>query len=172
MTARGQDSDYERDARPIDRGGQAEVFGARHRPTGLRVAFKRLRRRSPLAVARMRREIEAAQALGGSPHVMPVLDHSPGHDWFVMPLADESAATARAALSETTELRALVTAMCEGLRHAHAIGWIHRDLKPPGSVLPSCRPTRTRPARPPTSTASARSSAGRSPVRCRRRTRR
>jgi hypothetical protein len=78
----------------------------------------------------MRREIEAAQALGGSPHVMPVLDHSPGHDWFVMPLADESAATARAALSETTELRALVTAMCEGLRHAHAIGWIHRDLKP------------------------------------------
>lgn len=130
MAARGQEKDYELDSRPIDRGGQAEVYGARHRQTGLRVAFKRLRRRAPHTVARMRREIEAAQALGGSPHVMPVLDYGPRYDWFVMPFAEESAATAQPSLRDTSELRDLVTAMCEGLRHAHEIGWLHRDIKP------------------------------------------
>ena len=130
MAARGREQDYELDPRPIDRGGQAEVSGARHRQTGVRVAFKRLRRREPHTVARMRREIEAAQVLGGNPHVMPVLDFGPRHDWFVMPLAVESAATAQPALRDPAELRVLVTAICEGLRHAHDIGWIHRDLKP------------------------------------------
>jgi len=130
LAARGQEKDYELDVRPIDRGGQAEVYGARHRQTGLRVAFKRLRRRAPHTVARMRREIEAAQALGGNPHVMPVLDYGPRYDWFVMPFAEESAATAQPSLRDTGELRSLVTAMCEGLRHAHEIGWLHRDIKP------------------------------------------
>ena len=45
-----------------------------------------------MRVARMRREIEAAQLLGGNPHVMPVLDYSDRHDWFVMPLAGDTAA--------------------------------------------------------------------------------
>lgn len=128
MAASGTRGDYALDRGPIDRGGQAEVFRARHKPSGVMVAFKRLHPAMPNAVARMRREIEIAQALGGNPHVMPVLDYSNRHDWFVMPLAE--AATSLPVLSQPAELRELVTAICEALRPAHVLGWIHRDLKP------------------------------------------
>jgi len=130
MAAAGKRADYALDRCPIDYGGQAEVFRARHKPSGVMVAFKRLRPAMPDAVARMRREIEIAQALGGNPHVMPVLDFSGRYDWFVVPLAQDTAATSLAALSQPTELRELVTAICEALRPAHALGWVHRDLKP------------------------------------------
>ncbi|HEY1702380.1 MAG TPA: protein kinase [Trebonia sp.] len=130
MMARGRDQDYDLDPQPIDRGGQAEVFGARHLPSGLRVALKRLRSRSSHTAARMRREIEAAQTLGGNQNLMPVLDYGGNYDWFVMPLADHSAAAALPELSQTAGLRRLVTAICDALRDAHTIGWIHRDLKP------------------------------------------
>ena len=128
--AGGKRGDYALDRGPIDRGGQAEVFRARHKPSGVMVAFKRLPSPMPDAVARMRREIEIAQALGGNPHVMSVLDYSDRYDWFVMPLAGDTAATSLAALSQPAELRELVTAICEALRPAHALGWTHRDLKP------------------------------------------
>jgi hypothetical protein len=128
--ARGHRGDYALDPAPIGRGGQAEVFRARHKPSGVIVAFKRLRPATPDAIARMRREIDAAQAFGGSPHVVPVLDFSNQHDWFVMPLADHNATVMLPALSDAAALRPLVTAICRALGPAHEAGWVHRDLKP------------------------------------------
>ncbi|MEV7624139.1 hypothetical protein [Actinoplanes sp. NPDC089786] len=130
LAARGNLRDYRRDARPIDDGGQAVVFRAEHKPSGVLVAFKKLRSTSPQAVARMKREVDVARALGDNPHVMPVLDHSDTYEWFVMPLAKETAAAVQSELSHPDALRGLVTAICEALRPAHTLGWVHRDLKP------------------------------------------
>ncbi|WP_170321571.1 serine/threonine protein kinase [Acrocarpospora pleiomorpha] len=130
LTARGSRKDFALDARPIAGGGQATVFGAVHKPTGARVAFKRLDWRSPDALARMRREVEAARLFGGNPHVLPVLDWSRSYDWFVMPLADGTARVLAEEPPESAVVRALVTAVCEALREPHRKGWIHRDLKP------------------------------------------
>jgi hypothetical protein len=91
LAARGSRKDFALDPQPIARGGQATVFGAVHKPTGVRVAFKRLDSRLPDAHARMRREVEAALLFGSHPYVLPVLDWSPSYDWFVMPPADGTA---------------------------------------------------------------------------------
>jgi len=128
--ARGLHTDYRLDPKPIATGGQATVFGAVHKPTNLRVAFKRLTARGPDQLARMRREVEAAQMFGDHPNVMPVLDFSPSHDWLVMPLAEDSAQIRATELTDPQRLRDLVTAVCEALRKPHQRGWIHRDLKP------------------------------------------
>jgi serine/threonine protein kinase len=81
-------------------------------------------------VARLRREVEAAQLFDGHPHIMPVLDFSPTYDWFVMPLVADTAQTLATELRSPAMLRGLVTSVCEALREPHQRGWIHRDLKP------------------------------------------
>jgi serine/threonine protein kinase len=130
LAARGSRRDYALDPKPIAKGGQATVFAATHKPSGVRVAFKKLNAHGEDNLARMRREIEAARLFGGHLHVMPVLDFSPAHDWFVMPLASDSAQTLAAALHDPRQLRTLITAICDALQEPHALGWIHRDLKP------------------------------------------
>ncbi|GHJ11341.1 hypothetical protein TPA0907_57080 [Micromonospora humidisoli] len=129
-SARQQRRDFALDPRPIAVGGQAQVFRARHKPTSLPVAFKKLRGRSADDVARMKREIEAADRFSENPNVLPVLDWSPTHDWFVMPLADATAHDRAGELRDSVALRALIESVCSGLREPHRLGWIHRDLKP------------------------------------------
>lgn len=107
------------------------MFAATHKPTTTRVAVKKLRARNNDAVARMRREIDFAQQLGNHPHVMPILDHSSTHDWFVMPLADGTAETLLLDdLTDPTNVQEMVLAVCSALGAAHDHGWIHRDIKP------------------------------------------
>ncbi|MFF5291920.1 protein kinase domain-containing protein [Paractinoplanes globisporus] len=130
IAARGLRSDYRLGPRPLARGGQATVFGAVHKPTGTPVAFKKVNFQGPDQLARMGREVDAAQMFGGNPHVMPVLDFSPSYEWIVMPLADDTAQTRSAELADSDRLRRLVTAICTALREPHKHGWIHRDLKP------------------------------------------
>jgi serine/threonine protein kinase len=130
LAARGARRDYALDPKPIAKGGQATVFGATHKPSGVRVAFKKLNAHGADDLARMRREIEAARLFGGHPNVMPVLDFSPVQDWFVMPLVSDTAQTLTATLHDSQQLRGLVTAICHALREPHQLGWIHRDLKP------------------------------------------
>lgn len=131
--ASGQRDDYALDPKPLaPRGGQGEVFGARHRPTGVRVAFKRLLHvGSEDAVARMRREIEVAQKLANHPRVMPVLDAGADATWMVMPLAARSAEHRLDMLKANSHrLRQLVEGVGAALAAAHELGWVHRDVKP------------------------------------------
>ncbi|MEH0820482.1 MULTISPECIES: serine/threonine-protein kinase [unclassified Micromonospora] len=130
LVAHGERKDYALERRPLQTGGQAQVFPARHKPTGTPVAFKRLRMTGEDQRARMRREVDAAGMFGSNRHLMPVLDFSATFDWLVMPLADHSAEEMAASLCVDGPLRELITAICEGMREPHQAGWIHRDLKP------------------------------------------
>ncbi|NUT48513.1 MAG: serine/threonine protein kinase, partial [Saccharothrix sp.] len=129
-SARHARRDYRLEPRPAAEGGQARVFRAVHRPTSTPVAFKQLKSGTQGALARMRREIEAARRFADHPNVMPVLDFGEDHRWFVMPLAEGTASDAAADLADDRALRDLVTAVCEALRGPHREGWIHRDVKP------------------------------------------
>ncbi|WP_082115150.1 serine/threonine-protein kinase [Lentzea aerocolonigenes] len=121
--------------RPLGRGGQAEVYPAEHKATGVQVALKRRRSWNVEAVARMQREIEFGQLLPGNDHIMPVLDFGLKHDWFVMPLAHGNAEDARSSLLDDAALTTLVLAVCSALEAAHDEGWLHRDLKPANILL-------------------------------------
>ncbi|MFF3247052.1 serine/threonine-protein kinase [Streptomyces sp. NPDC002870] len=136
QSARGERRDYRLESRPLaPPGGQAEVFPAEHKTSQTVVAFKRRLSRNPRAERRMRREVEIAQRLGANPHVMPVLDHSPAYDWFVMPKAQATVEDKRTELQDPTQLHALVNAVAAGLAEAHRHDWIHRDIKPANILL-------------------------------------
>ncbi|MFE9859211.1 serine/threonine-protein kinase [Streptomyces sp. NPDC005780] len=130
IAARGERKDYNCPREPVS-GGQADVFRATHKPTGMIVALKKLHQKHPVErpVARMRREIEVGQFLNGHLHAMPVLDFGADHTWFVMPWA-EAAEERRDQLQQPGQLRALVTALASVLAPAHAHDWLHRDIKP------------------------------------------
>ncbi|MFV2021984.1 protein kinase domain-containing protein [Micromonospora sp. LOL_023] len=130
LAARGERRDYALDPKPIADGGQAVVFSARHRASGARVAFKRLKIKNSENVARMRREVEAGQRFGDNAHVVPVLDFDPAAGWLLMPLASDTAAETLDEFESPLGLLELVNAICEGLRQPHKDGWVHRDLKP------------------------------------------
>lgn len=115
--------------RPLDRGGQAEIFPALHKPTGRRVAFKRLPVRDPEALARMRYEVEAQRALAPHPNIMPVLDHAEDYAWYTMPLADAVLGRLPCPLADA-DLATIVAQCLAGLGAAHAAGYVHRDITP------------------------------------------
>ncbi len=133
--ARGWVKDYSVDPEMIEPGGQGVVYGATHKATQARVAFKRVRIRDDDTLARMRREIEAGYLFGEHPNVMPVLDADPEAKWFIMPLAAGTAKNYASELRASGQLRLLITAVCEALRAPHQMGWIHRDLKPENLLL-------------------------------------
>lgn len=131
-STRGERSDYALDPKPLnDEGGQAVVFRARHKDTGVYVAFKRVRAKTRVALSRMRHEIEIGRKLTGDRHVMPVLDASADDDWFVMPLAVARATDRRMQLADDDDvLRRFVESVARGVAAGHAEGWVHRDIKP------------------------------------------
>ncbi|MET7701072.1 protein kinase [Streptomyces sp. NPDC005485] len=131
-TAHGERKDYACPREPVPDGGQADVFQARHKPTGTIAALKKLHQKYPpeRQVARMRREIEIGQLLSGHPHAMPILDFAADRTWFVMPWAQATAEDHRELLQQPAQLRALVNALASVLATAHEHGWLHRDIKP------------------------------------------
>lgn len=127
--ARGVKKDYALERVP-KRGGQAEVFRAIHKASGIDVAFKRRLSPGKKAAARMGREIEISRMLNGHPHVMPVLDFDAEHHWFVMPLADTTAEEQALHLKDPKHLHNMIKAVASVLAEAHRHGWRHRDIKP------------------------------------------
>ncbi|MFD3876683.1 AbiJ-related protein [Streptomyces microflavus] len=129
----GQRKDYALERLPMKVGGQAEVFEATHKATGIRVAFKRRLSWRETPAARMRREIDVAQDLNSHPNYMPILDANPDEGWLVMPLAECTAEDRRERLQEPAQLQELVDALLNVLEvahDAHTGGWLHRDVKP------------------------------------------
>ncbi|MDX3694945.1 protein kinase [Streptomyces europaeiscabiei] len=133
LQARGVKKDYALDIFPMPggEGGMGVVHEAVHKATGTVVAFKKPRSLREKLTARMLREIEVAQKLGGNRHVMPVLDSSPRAEWFVMPMAQNTAERLQPQLQgDAQELRALVDAVAAALADAHHLDYLHRDIKP------------------------------------------
>ncbi|WP_331752801.1 protein kinase (plasmid) [Streptomyces sp. NBC_00637] len=131
--ARGVKKDYalEKFPMPGGKGGMGVVHEARHKTADVVVAFKKPLSLRERLTARMMREIEVAQKLGGNRHVMPVLDSCPRAEWFVMPLAQNTAERLQPQLKgDAQELRALVEAVAAALADAHRLDYLHRDIKP------------------------------------------
>lgn len=135
LSARGEKSAYRLDRLPFAEEGQAQVFRAEHKVSGTIVAFKKRRGKGSRDARRMRREVAAAQNLGNNPHVMPVLDFSPAHEWFVMPMAEATVEDRRTQLQDPRELRTLLDAVATAMAQAHHGDWIHRDIKPANILL-------------------------------------
>lgn len=133
--ARGDRKDYRLDTRPMEKGGQAQVFRAVHKAIGAEVAFKRRTSELETPTARMRREIEISQLLGQHPHYMPILDSSPEDGWLVMPMAQATAEDRQGDLTDHASLRLLVEALMDVLELAHTHDWLHRDVKPSNILL-------------------------------------
>ncbi|MFC4034057.1 restriction endonuclease, SacI family [Streptomyces polygonati] len=134
LTSHGSRGDYACEVRPIE-GGQAQVFWATHKPTGRKVALKKIRSAFSHRVARMKREIEVGCMLNGHPHAMPILDFSQDYTWFVMPRAQGTAQERHFDLQQTPALLALLQSICSVLAEAHDRDYVHRDIKPANILL-------------------------------------
>lgn len=124
----GNRKDYALDAYPIGSGGFADVHVAKHKPTGKRIAFKKLRDGIRHAKERFKREIEVMRHLS-HPNIMPLLDADKNEQWYVMPLADDCLTNLVRALDEPA-LEECFLQVAAGLAHAHAAGFVHRDITP------------------------------------------
>ncbi|MGY2898436.1 serine/threonine protein kinase [Curtobacterium sp. PvP017] len=77
---------------------------------------------------RFERELGAMMATKGR-HVMPILDYDLSFSWYAMPRASYSLweIETPVAISECIQV---LNSTAEGLRPLHAVGQVHRDLKP------------------------------------------
>ncbi len=122
--------------RQLGKGGMGEVFAARDKELGRRVALKVISSRSDQAWTdqlqqRFRREAKMLSRLD-HPHVCKIYDlyEHEGETFLVLELVagttlDESAAT----LKHKDKLK-LASEIMQGIAHAHQQGVVHRDLKP------------------------------------------
>jgi eukaryotic-like serine/threonine-protein kinase len=128
----------------IGRGGMGEVYRATHRMLARPAAIKLIqpkmlaendRHSAGLAVARFRREAEAAARLQ-SPHTVALYDFGEAEDgtlYFVMELLDgmdlETLVRREGPLPQKRVIH-ILRQVCESLAEAHGVGLVHRDIKP------------------------------------------
>jgi serine/threonine-protein kinase len=128
----------------LGRGGMGEVYRATHRMLARPAAIKlihaevlaaRDRKSASLAVARFRREAEAAAQLR-SPHTVELYDFGETEDgtlYFVMELLEgmdlETLVRKEGPLPQKRVIH-ILRQVCESLEEAHVSGLVHRDIKP------------------------------------------
>jgi tRNA A-37 threonylcarbamoyl transferase component Bud32 len=128
----------------IGRGGMGEVYQASHRMLARPAAIKLIhpqvlalqdRKSASLAVARFRREAEAAAKLR-SPHTVELYDFGETEEgtlYFVMELLDgldlETLVQKEGPLPQKRVIH-ILRQVCESLEEAHVSGLVHRDIKP------------------------------------------
>jgi serine/threonine-protein kinase len=128
----------------LGRGGMGEVYRASHRMLARPAAIKLIhpevlaaqdRQSAGLAVARFRREAEAAAQLR-SPHTVELYDFGETEDgtlYFVMELLEgmdlETLVRKEGPLPQERVIH-ILRQVCESLEEAHANGLVHRDIKP------------------------------------------
>ena len=126
----------------LGNGAMGVVFSAVHEALGREVAIKFLRREfnvSAELVMRFQREAELVSRIG-HPNIVTVYDAGVGDDgslYYVMErLQGEALAErmARAPLHDS-EVGEVFAALVSAVKAAHAIGVVHRDLKPGNVVL-------------------------------------
>ncbi|NYI43862.1 serine/threonine-protein kinase [Nocardioides aromaticivorans] len=131
--------------RVVDRlghGGMGVVLTAVHEDLGRRVALKLLAPQlvgSPDMVARFRREAQALARLD-SPHVVQVYDTGEHDGWLyistqLIPDGDLTALVEARGPLPPAEALGLVDQVLDGLADAHAVGLVHRDVKPSNVLL-------------------------------------
>ena len=125
--------DYALDPSPIGSGGYAEVFKATYKPTGERVAFKRLylhliRRPQSDAIVRLKREIEVLSDCV-YPNIMPILAYADNYTWYTMPIASSTLYDLQKSVDDDMLLGAVRNCI-DGLSVAHKKPYIHRDITP------------------------------------------
>jgi serine/threonine-protein kinase len=125
-------------------GGMGEVYRATHRmlarPAAIKLIHPRMlvtqdRKSAGLAVARFRREAEAAAQLR-SPHTVELYDFGEAEDgtlYFVMELLQgmdlETLVRQEGPLPQERVIH-ILRQVCESLDEAHLSGLVHRDIKP------------------------------------------
>ncbi|MFB9924956.1 protein kinase [Amycolatopsis halotolerans] len=118
---------YRLSARPLGKGGYAQVWRAEHKESGQEVALKRALQKSD-AYSRIKREIQAQQSLA-HPNIMPIHDHDPGFRWYTMPVAEGTLEKLRNYLDEEV-LMSILLNLADALDIAHKQELIHRDISP------------------------------------------
>ncbi|MEM8996448.1 MAG: serine/threonine-protein kinase, partial [Acidobacteriota bacterium] len=120
----------------LGRGGMGEVYEARHVPTGRRVALKRLGGRldAPDLRRRFLREGRLAASVS-HPHSLYVFgsEEIDGAPVITMEVADGGTLQDELTAKGPLDVKRAVDAMLDvvaGLEAAHAVGVLHRDVKP------------------------------------------
>ncbi|MBX2799612.1 MAG: protein kinase [Myxococcales bacterium] len=137
--------------RPIAKGGTAQVWGGRH-VDGTAVAIKVLTAQmaqDPEIRQAFRNEVAAVAKLG-HPAIISVLDFGEvpgsvaqisagqlprGAPYLVMELAEGGPLHKRHRRWSWSTVEGVLSAVLDGLAHAHARGIVHRDLKPSNLLL-------------------------------------
>jgi serine/threonine-protein kinase len=124
--------------REIGRGGMAVVFRARD-ARGLPVAIKLLTRKDPGPLRRFEREVRLQSALGEAAGFVPVLDTGvhEGSPFLALPLLEGGTLRDRLARGPLgpEKVRALGARLARALGAAHALGIVHRDVKPENVIF-------------------------------------
>ncbi len=126
--------------RELGRGGMGVVYEAWQRSLDRRVALKVLAPAlvaEPASIARFRREAAAVARLR-HPGIVEVFGfgNDDGRHWFAMEHIDgESLQQCGARLREPRAAVDLAAQVADALQHAHAMGLVHRDVKPANVIV-------------------------------------
>ena len=139
-------STYTLESKPLGSGGAAVVYGCTRISDGERFAIKMLKEREIKdKVERFRREIDAMQDLAnkGIDGILPIVESNREELWYVMPVAqsvrtkiEDLSKKQQTAFPASTYQDTILDGidgfiqLAETLEQIHALGYVHRDIKP------------------------------------------